>query len=514
MRLDSPEPFQPVHRMGKISLLTPPTSYRLPVMLAMVAAISLATYLFVSWRVYRLGFPLDDAWIHQTYARNLGQRGEWAFLPGQPSAGSTAPLWSGLLAVGHALRLGPYVWTYLLGWIFGVILAWSGVKAFRALCPRRAGLAMWAGVLLILEWHLAWAAASGMETLMFAFLALFVLAYLAEDRPANSKRWFGLGTLVGISIWVRPDGATLIAPCALAALLLETSWRRRIQALFLLGLGSVLLAFPYLAFNRWLSGNWWPNTFFAKQAEYAVMRQIPLWRRFFSLASLPLVGPGVILLPGFILWLAGAVRRRCWGALAGATWMAGYLLSYALRLPVTYQHGRYIMPAIPVYLVWSLAGMACWIQPSASFAWRRVMSRAWVATLALLTLAFWGRGASAYAADVAVIESEMVVVAHWVAGNTQASDIIAAHDIGALGYFSERTLLDLAGLVSPDVIPFIRDETQLVSYLNAQKASYLITFPGWYPQLIEHAHPVFNTQGRFSPAQGGENMIVYEWIGP
>ncbi len=38
------------------------------------------------------GFPLDDAWIHQVYARNLALHGQWAFVLGQPSAGSTSPL--------------------------------------------------------------------------------------------------------------------------------------------------------------------------------------------------------------------------------------------------------------------------------------------------------------------------------------------------------------------------------------------------------------------------------------
>ena len=37
-------------------------------------------------------FPLDDSWIHQTYGRNLALNGEWAFLPGKPSAASTSPL--------------------------------------------------------------------------------------------------------------------------------------------------------------------------------------------------------------------------------------------------------------------------------------------------------------------------------------------------------------------------------------------------------------------------------------
>jgi hypothetical protein len=62
--------------------------------LAAASILSLCGYLLISALTLRVGFPLDDSWIHLTYARNLALRGEWAFLPGVPSAGSTAPLWS------------------------------------------------------------------------------------------------------------------------------------------------------------------------------------------------------------------------------------------------------------------------------------------------------------------------------------------------------------------------------------------------------------------------------------
>mgnify|MGYP000433304428 FL=1 len=45
-------------------------------------------------------FPLDDSWIHQTYARNLALYGEWAFTPGIASTASTSPLYTVVLAVG------------------------------------------------------------------------------------------------------------------------------------------------------------------------------------------------------------------------------------------------------------------------------------------------------------------------------------------------------------------------------------------------------------------------------
>src|SRR5512147_604960 len=61
------------------------------------------------------GYPLDDAWIHQTYARNWAATGQLAYLVGVPSAGSTAPLWTLLLSVAYRLNIDPYLWTMMLG---------------------------------------------------------------------------------------------------------------------------------------------------------------------------------------------------------------------------------------------------------------------------------------------------------------------------------------------------------------------------------------------------------------
>jgi hypothetical protein len=476
-------------------------------LLALAAALSLGSYLLASYLGYRFGFPLDDAWIHQTYARNLALHGEWAFLPGQPSAGSTAPLWSVLLAPGHALGLGPHLWTYALGWAVLWAVALAGGHVFRSLCPEKASLQLWVGLFLVLEWHLVWAAGSGMETLLLALLALIVLARLI----AGEHNWLGLGALIGLSVWVRPDGITLLGPALLTLVFMPGAWKERSKHAAYLLFGVVLLFAPYLVFNQVLAGSWWPNTFFAKQAEYAALLRSPLWRRFLAEASLPMIGVGALLLPGFVLQIIRDSRSRNWGALAGAIWVAGYLFLYAWRLPVTYQYGRYVMPVMPVYYVWGLAGLIGWVRLDSTSVWRRVLGRAWVLSTALVTLAFWVIGARVYARDVAIIESEMVAAAHWVAGNTPADAVVAAHDIGALGYFSHRQLIDLAGLISPEVIPFIRDEPKLAGFLDARRAQFLVTFPQWYPWLVEQSQLLFLTGGQFSPAIGGENMAVYRW---
>ena len=138
----------------------------------------------------------------------------------------------------------------------------------------------------------------------------------------------------------------------------------------------------------------------------------------------------------------------------------------------------------------------------------------WQVSLVLVTLGFVALGARAYGEDVGLIESEMVVTAKWVAQTIPPNSIIAAHDIGALGYFDHHPLIDLAGLVSPEVIPFMRDETHLAAYLNQRGVSYLIAFPDFYPNLTRNAPVVFSSGGKFAVEAGQKNMAVYHWILP
>src|SRR5947209_19467156 len=81
-----------------------------------ICAAACALYLGVTVaQVGHLAYPLDDAWIHLTFARNLALGHEFAFVPGQASAGSTSPLWAFALAPGFLWPFGSDAWVYLLG---------------------------------------------------------------------------------------------------------------------------------------------------------------------------------------------------------------------------------------------------------------------------------------------------------------------------------------------------------------------------------------------------------------
>lgn len=473
------------------------------------AAISILGFIISSRLKVGAGFPLDDAWIHQTYARNLAYRGEWAFVPGQPSAGSTAPLWSLLIAIGYYLGIDAIIWTYFFGAVSLIATAACGEMIVRKFAPGWKPRLPWVGIFLVFEWHLVWAAVSGMETVSFALAILGSLLILTSQ----SMNWFVIGVLIGTSVWLRPDGVMLLGPAFLVLFTRERIFRKHLWQVGEIIVGFSLLVLPYLLFNYYLSGSWLPNTFYAKQAEYAVVLLTPFSTRLLSMVSLPMIGAGSLLIPGVILAVWRGVEQRQWVVLACALWWFGYTVVYALRLPLDYQHGRYLMPAMPVFFTLGIIGMVWLLRKDAqpkSRMWY-VIQRAWVWAVVGVTIGFYVMGARAYASDVAIIETEVVRAAKWVAENTAEDALVAAHDIGALGYFAKRPLIDLAGLVSPEVIPFIRDEGRLAEYLDQSKADYLVTFPSWYPELVARSEVLYTTEGKIILEAGGENMAVYRW---
>ncbi len=504
------------------------------------------------------GFPLDDSWIHQTYARNLAQTGQMAYVPGQVSAGSTSPLWTLLLALGYLLRLPYLLWAFLLGGLCLLATAVIGMALWQQLWPQQRSAAWAAGLTLALTWQLVWTAVSGMETPLFIALALLILWLYAKLMQAPSPSWALValpGFSAGLLVLTRPEGLVLLVLMAMGWLLGGNGAREQIAinedagprqqeseaartrnhqsamrnllvtAVFLLA--TLLPLIPYFLFNYQTSGTLWPNTLYAKQAEYAAELARPFAARlaqllYFSMGGAAegwrgMSGAQLLLLPG-LLWAGWLALRADWRArrllfTLPLLWAGGHIFLYAWRLPVTYQHGRYLLAALPIWLLYGLAGWGIMLRmlPKNSRL-ARIAPLAARLVFTLLLLFYLLLGATAYATDVAFIEGEMVATAHWLAQNTDPDDLIAAHDIGAIGYFAQRPLLDLAGLISPEIIPLLQDEAALGAYILNSEARYLVSAPGWpYTQIIAApgVQEVFNSGYAWTIQQGQNNTAVY-----
>jgi hypothetical protein len=108
-----------------------------------------------------------------------------------------------------------------------------------------------------------------------------------------------------------------------------------------------------------------------------------------------------------------------------------------------------------------------------------------VAAVTLMTIVFWANGARAYLVNVRSLESQHMVVARWLRTNTPPDAAIATQDIGVLGYFADRRLIDMAGLTDPAVVPIMHQPAQMAAYIRQQGGEYVVVFPSYYQQLIE-----------------------------
>jgi hypothetical protein len=500
-------------------------------LLFLAAAFLTALYLLSS----EAGYPLDDSWIHQVYGRNLGQLGQWAFFPGVPSAASTSPLYTVLLAVGYGLRLPYTLWTALVG----VIGLWSaGLLAMRLsdfVLPGRREIGLLAGLAVIGTWQMVWAAASGMETVVFAALTLAVMfCAWRELTPRNSilpalekraalLRGAVFGLICALCTLARPEGLLLAGMAGLVAALF---YSKRMVIGFLWAVGAMIgfgvTILPYLLLNLSITGGLLPNTASAKIAQHAPLLALPYSTRLYQMFLPLLVGGQVLLLPGAALYVERIIRlreRRSLLYLLPVLWVIGLVALYAARLPASYQHGRYVLPALPALVFVGVIGTAMLIQQTRRSMIGRVLTRALVVSAALLFAFFaLALGRDTFARDVRIINQEQVTAAHWIAANLPPDDLLAIYDIGAVGYFAPRPMLDIAGLLSPEVVPIVTDGEALWALMEQKNAKYLMAFPDQLPGRNPNDPrlcPLFTTGGAAAKAAGGANMTVYRlhWEG-
>lgn len=232
-----------------------------------LGAIGLFGHLFdaraiaTSPRAGAAGFPLDDAWIHQVYARSLSEHGRFDYNPGEAELGSSSPLWTVLLAPLHALgeEDGLPKRVRFVGMLSWALLALAAANLARRLfspAPRTAAAV--AACLVAARPEFGFAASSGMEPLLFAALAAFALERVFAGRPAAA------GILAGLACATRPEGIAIAAVVIGFAACVPSPTASRLGGAWRAALGCAPFVLAWSAFCSFVAGRPLPNTYYAK----------------------------------------------------------------------------------------------------------------------------------------------------------------------------------------------------------------------------------------------------------
>jgi len=466
------------------------------------AALPLSLYLLREHAIAgAAGLPLDDPWIHLHFARNIAEGAGFSYNPGTPVAGSTAPLWTLLLAATVAVA-GARLWVVkALGIACTLAAALVTRRLTLALGGERGGARV-AGVALVWAGPVAWGALSGMEVSLAALLVAAALLAHARDRT-----WW-TGVLAALAVLARPEAALLVP-----LLLIARPVTLGRLAIFV-GVTAVVLA-PAVWFSLATSGTAVPATAAAK-IEGGLLGWLggtrePLKRALFGRPWQFMTGwigwlwlthwlLPVLLLPILALtWWRGG-RAWIWPAAA----LAAHPLAMALLAPFrgpNFQEGRYSIHLLPLALalLWGLAAR------------RGVVLRVFYLTVALWLL--WPASAR-YAWAVQNINAMQVHIGHWVDLHTPKAARLAVNDIGAIAFVSRRPVIDLMGLVTPEIRPYRREgESGVIRYVEETCPEYLIIFPAWFPRLSAmpaRYRAVYSVRLEHNLVAGADTMVVYE----
>lgn len=439
------------------------------------------------------GFPLDDPWIHLQFAKNLHDYGSFSYYKNEMvTSGSTSPLYTFLLAIGFFVTQNEMILSYVLGIMFFLI---SGVYFYLLLqkyFPEHRSYIVGGVGLLLFEPRLQWAALSGMETTLFVALLLATLYYYVRQQ------WKIFGISAGLLIWSRPEALLFVS-----ILFIDKLYQHYVQRRSMKGKKSndqhnlydilkpalpplLILWGGYFAFNLYLSGFLFPNTYAAKLKYYA-SGNANYWQDvigFLSNGHLSLLW--FVVLIGFGKIIVDILQRKTTPHVPSALFVGAMVIAFGNNLPRLYQEGRYLMPILPFIIILGISGIKTSVEIIKKIIpviRQQRLSTVLVSIIMLVLViqfmtASWNKR-SEYQKACQHINGLQVQTARWIKEHLPEQSIIATHDIGAIAFYSGRRVVDMVGLVSPEFIYSIGQIDKLLDLLRFHKVTHLATLVGF-----------------------------------
>lgn len=407
----------------------------------------LAVVIFVAHANFYRPWVKDDPYITFQYARNLVDGNGLVFNPGEKVEGFSNPSWVLLAALAFKLGVDPLWMAHLAGILAGLVALFFSWRVVADLLGESSWTAALAPLLLAITPMLPRHSVTGMETSLFVAGLLAAVHGLGgrEHRGATGVALVGLFLL----ITTRPEGFAF-ALLLVAWRLYQNGWQDGPGRLALLVTATALASL--FAGRLLYYGEWLPNTVHAKVTGSL--------RGYFegvlySIDFLRDSGGGVLL----GCFLAVALWRDTWRLFSLLILCVGLMAAVVVSAGGDWMHlYRFYVPVYPLLITGAVAGG---VRLRGAVAASTGRSR-------LVTGVF---AVAAGAAFLNVYKEEKEVIRYvmpsvhdgtyladvyrdvglWLNENTPPDAEVAVCDIGLVGFYGQRVVVDMFGLIDPHI---------------------------------------------------------------
>lgn len=470
--------------------------------MGVVAALAIWLFLSLAFR----GQPGDDPYITYRYAYNVAHGNGFVFNLGERVQSTTTPLLALLLAAGGALGFD----IPTLGYFFSTLCLLGFGVCFVRLVSRQ--LSPWVGLAVVALTLGCQVTTFGLGGEMPLLMMLMWGAWLAAAR----ERWVAAAALSALAVVTRGDGVLVGLGIALTYIyahrkvkVARWSWSA--------ALVYVVLAAPWYLFAWLYFGSPVPATLGAKVFQGSVEGTpsfleglVLFWARSFS-------NVGALWIPALVLLALGLVRLvRLGGALAPAwVWVGLFVLGFGVLLRVP-RYPWYYCPLVPPAMLALVLGGVTVAEWGARYITRlrlpiSAAGGGLLVTSLLTASAFIGNDIQAARPEPSARTQLYMTSGTWLAKNLPAGSSLGADEVGLLGYYSKRRIIDFVGLIQPEVAPH-RAHREFTWVLKRYKPDYIFALPVWLasmgvdPWVAEH-YKVVHT----FPGTGKENGTLLKF---
>lgn len=434
---------------------------------------------FPVWVAYHHQLLLnDDTYITLTYAKSIAAGRGFVFNHPPATLGTTTPLFT-LVVAGLAWILPDLEVSRIAVAVSAA--CWAGIPWLIYIARDSLDLSEWNAITVgsVIAGS-GWVGFLAMEAYPFAFLLVLALILFLEER------WFWSGVVAGLLFLTRGEGILLLP--ILLAYSVGHEWAQRERPslqvdgsviALIAGCSVVLLiwfSYASLTFGRVL-----PNTLSAKVAQRAAghWRSFPnrLLREWLPTWETQLALPGH---PSLSLWWLLAIvglgvvflHKRQW--LIPMLWVAAYIVGYTALGVAGYWW--YQLPILFGLQLLVGLGLSATQEVSATLGgrWRGVgRAASTVLTVIVVVLLVRPRVRAIRQGVGDSRAASYLRLADWINKHTNPSQSVAYVEIGYLGYYTDNPVVDLMGLVTPDITPHIA-EGDFSSGFWAYKPDYFV----------------------------------------
>ena len=431
----------------------------------LLAAVSLPVMVIIFYvtATFHFSYTPDDTYIYLQFAKNFIGGNGMSFNAGEPTYGFTSPLWLLIISLGGKMGVDIYFAAKVLDlFLASVSIAIFFILAFEVIRDVVTALLATA-VFSMNAWLIRWTG-SGMETSLAVLLVLLAFWYCIRNEYILA---IVVTTLLSL---VRPESFLLVG-CIVVDLYINSKSKPRALKM---GASLVLLYLVFLL-PWWIYayvnfGRIFPNTGLAKAGLNLDPVDIlhTLGNSIGTVALTDGLSMAVILFVG----LAYLIRRKNTSVrtredegeafylsrnfIVGGLWIVSIVLLYSVTgVNVV---SRYFLLVIPIVII--LAFLL-----THQVLVRLFMPRFVYSAIIALTILMCAQNQLMYrlvvlpraeAFESSTMEYCFIPIGKYLAEHSQEGETVLVPDIGAIGYFSQRKIYDPAALISPEMLPLLR----------------------------------------------------------